>query len=561
MTNLFLILIFILFAQEQSSSPSVQLKPAPGSKIIISGQEATPGSVHELRPGDKITIMSEQGTGSSNSTPRSNRATGAKRSRSQQASSNGANKGADKSIKDSPKNEAEKVMQLIIDKQAEIESDKYITIKVELPDGKVQYVTTLGIGILQVVKDPGIEPNKETTLEARLALNRIIPESIRKLGGDSPFTYFIRADYSPQHPQLFSAILSTESKYEVTDETTQLSWKWTIDPKPGFKSDTAFIDFWVECQKNRKPASEHKLTPGQQIEWSELPILGISGALSAFLKEHLLILTNALTALISAIALIISTRANNGRVEAERDKFKIEKEKIEAERDKLRAEIGKIERETIKPDVEPNKSRDHIDNSLKGTTNRDISNRRKSPPKRLHATNPLVRSQRKLVIPSLDISASSNHSWPGLTLDRGILPHSRLDQIYRSFSDGYQNLDASSVASLYCDDALLLAYSNDIYSGRQVIKEYFSSRFSSAKENGAVLNITFRIMARRISGLFAYDVGVYTLVESGDSMKHQKKSGNFVALAKLVGDSTWRLQVYSYSVGDSQTEKPSQSSL
>ena len=134
-----------------------------------------------------------------------------------------------------------------------------------------------------------------------------------------------------------------------------------------------------------------------------------------------------------------------------------------------------------------------------------------------------------------------------LVLDKGVSPHSGLDEIYRRFSEGYKKLDPVAVASLYSDDALYLAPGTDVQRGRKLIQAGFANFFRAVKDRGARLEISFRIIERRVSGALAYDVGIFTLVQSREGSEPERSRGKFVVVARRMKDGSWGFQVDSYS--------------
>jgi len=136
---------------------------------------------------------------------------------------------------------------------------------------------------------------------------------------------------------------------------------------------------------------------------------------------------------------------------------------------------------------------------------------------------------------------------PALLHDPGVAPVPELDQIYRQYSQAYSHLDAKAAAALYTRDALYLQPGRAIQQGREPIQESFSRFFQHSRVVGLRLHITFRIMARKVSGELAYDVGVFTLVTSRDGEEVGRSLGKFVIVSRPDDDGTWRFQVSSHS--------------
>jgi hypothetical protein len=77
----------------------------------------------------------------------------------------------------------------------------------------------------------------------------------------------------------------------------------------------------------------------------------------------------------------------------------------------------------------------------------------------------------------LAVPAVFAQSSPELSLEKGVAPHAKIDDIYRRFSEAYKKLDARTVANLYTDDAFYLSPGSDIKRGREKILAVFSGYF------------------------------------------------------------------------------------
>lgn len=134
-----------------------------------------------------------------------------------------------------------------------------------------------------------------------------------------------------------------------------------------------------------------------------------------------------------------------------------------------------------------------------------------------------------------------------LILETGAAPHSKIDDIYRRFSEAYRKLDFEAVTDLYTDDALYLAPGSDVKRGREKILKQFSGYFNSVKNSGGSLAISFRILERRVSKDLAYDVGIYTITEKTSKGESRAGRGKFVVVARKMENGDWRFQVDGYS--------------
>lgn len=133
-----------------------------------------------------------------------------------------------------------------------------------------------------------------------------------------------------------------------------------------------------------------------------------------------------------------------------------------------------------------------------------------------------------------------------MTLEAGVKPHSGIDAVYAEFSRAYRSLDHSLVGGLYSADAAYLAPGEDVMIGGDKVTASFKSFFDSIREGGGRLEISFRILQRRVSGNMAYDVGIYTLTNWDSTGKSGIGQGKFVVVAAK-SKNKWRFQVDGYS--------------
>lgn len=134
-----------------------------------------------------------------------------------------------------------------------------------------------------------------------------------------------------------------------------------------------------------------------------------------------------------------------------------------------------------------------------------------------------------------------------LRLESGVMPHAGIDAIYARFSEAYDKLDAKMVTGLYSEDALYLTPESGIQRGREVIFDNFNGFFNSTRENGGKLDISFKIVERRVEGRMGYDVGVYSLTSTGKGGATQTSRGKFVVIALKMKNGRWKFQLDSYS--------------
>ena len=155
----------------------------------------------------------------------------------------------------------------------------------------------------------------------------------------------------------------------------------------------------------------------------------------------------------------------------------------------------------------------------------------------------------KIVIFLVLLSSTSlvfGQSSKDLTLDSGVKPHAGLDAVYAKFSRAYRELDHELVGGLYSTDASYLVPDQDILIGRDKITPTFKSFFDYVRDRKGRMEISFRIVQRRVSGDLGYDVGIYTLTQFDGSGKGNSGQGKFVVVAVKDGDQ-WRFQVDGYS--------------
>lgn len=133
-----------------------------------------------------------------------------------------------------------------------------------------------------------------------------------------------------------------------------------------------------------------------------------------------------------------------------------------------------------------------------------------------------------------------------LTLDPGVKQHAGVDAVYSKFSKSYRELDHELVGGLYSADASYLVPDQNILIGRDKITPTFKSFFDYVRERKGRMEISFRIVQRRISGDLGYDVGIYTLTQYDSEGKATSGQGKFVVVAVKDGDQ-WRFQVDGYS--------------
>ena len=133
-----------------------------------------------------------------------------------------------------------------------------------------------------------------------------------------------------------------------------------------------------------------------------------------------------------------------------------------------------------------------------------------------------------------------------LTLEPGVKPHAGVDAVYAKFSRAYRELDHELVGGLYSNDASYLVPAQNILIGRQKITPTFKNFFDYVRDRKGRMEISFRIVQRRVSSDIGYDVGIYTLTQFDAEGKSTTGQGKFVVVA-VKESGQWRFQVDGYS--------------
>jgi uncharacterized protein (TIGR02246 family) len=151
-----------------------------------------------------------------------------------------------------------------------------------------------------------------------------------------------------------------------------------------------------------------------------------------------------------------------------------------------------------------------------------------------------------ILISTVAFTAQQNASASELTLDAGVKAHEGIDAIYAKFSRAYRELDSQMVIDLYTENAVYMTPDSAIDRGRAHIARTFESFFTSIKQRGGKMSISFQIVERRVSNDMAYDVGIFNLAVSGPDGKPRISKGKFVVIAVKQGKD-WKFQLDSYS--------------
>jgi ketosteroid isomerase-like protein len=146
------------------------------------------------------------------------------------------------------------------------------------------------------------------------------------------------------------------------------------------------------------------------------------------------------------------------------------------------------------------------------------------------------------IIFSLSVFAQNSD----LILETGVKPHKEIDEIYKTFSKGYKELDVDLVTNLYTEDANYLPSGNKMTAGKEKIRENFGSFFESTKKNGNTMNIKFRILQREVDKKLGCEVGIYTITTFKDGKQIGTGQGKFFVVTKKIGKK-WYFRFDGYS--------------
>ncbi len=133
-----------------------------------------------------------------------------------------------------------------------------------------------------------------------------------------------------------------------------------------------------------------------------------------------------------------------------------------------------------------------------------------------------------------------------LVLENGVKPHKEIDEIYKTFSKGYKELNIDLVANLYTEDANYLASGEKMTDGKSKIYDNFASFFDGVKKNGNSMKIQFRILQREVDKKLGYELGIYTLKTFKDGKQIGIGQGKFFVVTKKIGKK-WFFRFDGYS--------------
>lgn len=128
----------------------------------------------------------------------------------------------------------------------------------------------------------------------------------------------------------------------------------------------------------------------------------------------------------------------------------------------------------------------------------------------------------------------------------------QIDELYRQFSIAYDRFDTDMVANLYAEDAFYLIPNPQVPAlrGRSSIRESFSGFIDGAANNNRAIDISFRIINRKISDSLAFDVGYYRSRSKADTAAVFPEGGSvgkFVTVIGIMPDGSWKFLLDGYS--------------
>lgn len=128
----------------------------------------------------------------------------------------------------------------------------------------------------------------------------------------------------------------------------------------------------------------------------------------------------------------------------------------------------------------------------------------------------------------------------------------QIDYLYRQFAEAYDSLDTDKVANLYADSAFYLIPNQQapILKGRASIRNSFAGFIEASAQNNRAIDISFRILERKISDSLAFDVGYYRTRSKPDTaadFPEEGSVGKFVTVMGLMEEGSWKFLLDGYN--------------
>ncbi|WP_254843538.1 nuclear transport factor 2 family protein [Shewanella sp. UCD-KL21] len=123
-----------------------------------------------------------------------------------------------------------------------------------------------------------------------------------------------------------------------------------------------------------------------------------------------------------------------------------------------------------------------------------------------------------------------------------------INQNYKTFASGFENLDISIIETMYTDDAVYLSETPNqgIITGKPQIVELYQHFFEKIAKREARIEVDFRVINRKLTNDSATDVGFYLVrfhpkKETGDQIS--VFSGKFVFVSQKDANNQWQFIV------------------
>ena len=111
-----------------------------------------------------------------------------------------------------------------------------------------------------------------------------------------------------------------------------------------------------------------------------------------------------------------------------------------------------------------------------------------------------------------------------------------LGQMNRDFAEALNAKDATTAASLYTEDAILIPPGEAVVRGREAIEEYWRN----ALELGGVRDVSVETMDALSSGSLGYETGSFVLTVNGPDGEAVIEKGRYIELLRRDPDGQWR---------------------
>ncbi len=137
----------------------------------------------------------------------------------------------------------------------------------------------------------------------------------------------------------------------------------------------------------------------------------------------------------------------------------------------------------------------------------------------------------------------------GVALEGGVMPHEKIDALYRNISESFATLSIEKISDIYTKDAYYLTPESPMITGIGDIGAEWEAWFAWMREGKGTLTIDFRLIAREIyNDTFGYDVGYFTTVQQRPDGNNQTYEGKFITVTQKQANGQWRFSVDTYSM-------------